>query len=244
MYRKTLFRLLASLAILAILPGCGLIDEFYLPTAQDTAQELYEAGQFAMQERNYGDAAEFFTKLKDRYPFSPYALQAELALGDAYFLDRDYDEAVTAYKEFESLHPRSEHMPYVLYQIGVASTKRFNSIDRPQDNIIEALDYFYRLRQEYPGTEYAKNAPTYIKKCRRYLAEHELYVADFYWQDKQYGPAWKRYSYVVENFQDLPEMSAYADRMAEIAYFEYQKNKSETKRVKQHGSWKEWFDWL
>ncbi len=230
--------------LLSLANGCTLIDRYFMEPPDDTAQELFENGQDAMAQKEYSNAAEYFQKLKDRYPFSPYTPQAELGLGDAYFLNEKYVESAGAYKEFEALHPRHEEMPYVLYQIGMSDYRQFASIDRPQQNITEALEYFYKLREMYPGSKYAEEAPNLIQKCRSFLADHELYVADFYWASERFGPAWQRYTHVVQNFQDVPKAAEYARQKAKLAYYEYQKQLAERERVKEHGSWKQWFDWL
>tara|TARA_B100000683_G_scaffold171753_1_gene165516 strand:- start:528 stop:1256 length:729 start_codon:yes stop_codon:yes gene_type:complete len=236
---------LVSVLALWLLSGCALIDSYFLPPPEDTAQELFEAGMDAMGEKEYGDAQEYFTKIKDRFPFSPFALKAELALGDAYFLDEDYLLALDAYKEFEALHPTNEDIPYILYQIGNSNYMLFESIDRRQENIKEGLEYFYRLQETYPGTKYADAASDLIVKSRRILAEHEVYVADFFWRTEQYGPAWHRYQYVVENFSDVPDLRDYARQRAEYSYFEYQKTLSEEERLRIQNSWKLWLKkWL
>lgn len=238
-------RLLATVLVLLLASGCVWLDKFFLPPAEDTAQELYEAGADAMGEKDYHSAQGYFSKLKDRFPFSPYALKAELALADAYFLDDQYLMALDNYKEFEALHPSNENIPYVLYQIGSANYKLFKSIDRRQENIKEGLEYFYRLQETYPDSKYAKAAKELIQKSRRILAEHEVYVADFFWRTEQYGPAWHRYQYVVENFSDVPDLRDYARRRAEYSYFEYQKTLSEDERLRIQGSWKLWLkEWL
>ncbi len=241
---KRAFRFLLLLALVFNLSACGVIDYFFLPKPEDTAQELYEAGVNSMKEKEYGNAADYFAKLKDRYPFSPYTLKAELSLGDAYFLDEKYIDASEAYKEFAALHPTNEEVPYVLYQIGLSNFNLFSSIDRPQNNISEALEYFYRVEEAYPDTEYARAAKKYITKCRRTLADHELYIADFFWRAKKYGSAWKRYAYVVRNFKDLPKVQKYAMKQAEMSYYEYQKTLSQEERERLQGSWKELLDWL
>jgi outer membrane protein assembly factor BamD len=236
--------LAAVLALSMALSGCGLIDYFFLPPPEDTAQELFEAGQDAMHDKNYDDAVEYFTKLKDRYPFSPFTPRAELALGDAYFLDEEYMLAVDAYKEFEALHPAAEETPYVLYQIGVCNYRQFESVDLPMNMVVDALEHFYRVEESYPGSKYAEAAKDYIVRCRKLLAEHELFIADFYWRTERYGSAWKRYQYVVDNFQDLPKITKYARKRAEYSYYEFQKTVSAEERARIYGSWKQWFDWL
>jgi outer membrane protein assembly factor BamD len=238
-------RLVVSLLFLWLASGCALIDSYFLPPPEDTAQELYEAGVDAMSAKDYGDAQKYFSRLKDRFPFSPFALKAELGLGDAYFLDEEYLLALDAYKEFEALHPSHESIPYVLYQIGSADFNLFRSIDRRQENVKEGLEYFYRLQETYPDSEYARAAADMVIRGRRILAEHEIYVADFFWRTGQYGPAWNRYQYVVENFSDVPDLRDYARKRAEYSYFEYQKTLSEEERLRIQGSWKLWLKkWL
>jgi len=238
-------RFLASILALVLVSGCVWLDNYFLPPAEDTAQELYEAGADAMAEKDYADAQDYFTKIKDRFPFSPYSLKAELGLADAYYLDEQYQMALDNYKEFEALHPSNENIPYVLYQIGNANYNLFKSIDRRQENIKEGLEYFYRLQETYPNSEYAKAAKDLILKSRRILAEHEVYVADFFWRTEQFGPAWHRYQYVVENFSDVPDLRDYARRRAEYSYFEYQKTLSEEERMRIQGSWLLWLKkWL
>lgn len=224
--------------------GCGVLDYFFLPVPEDTAQELYEIGVMSMEEKDYYTAIEYFTKLRDRFPFSPYTTQAELSLADAYFLDEDYRMAMQAYVDFESMHPRHEETPYVLYQIGVSAYKGFTAIDRPQNEIAEGLQYLYRLRESYPETEYAEAAIDYIDKCRRKLAERELFVADFYWRTEQYSSAWRRYQYVVDNFSDLQDIKDYAKARADMAYLKTQAGFSKKAREHREGTWKDWFEWL
>ncbi len=236
---------LVAIMALWLASGCALIDSYFLPPAEDTAQELYEAGMDAMGEKDYSDAQEYFNKLKDRFPFSPFTLKAELALGDAYFLDEDYLMALDAYKEFEALHPSNEDIPYVLFQIGNTNYHMFKSIDRRQENIKEGMEYFYRLEETYPNSEYAQAGRDLIVKSRRILAEHEVYVADFFWRTEQYGPAWHRYQFGVEKFSDVPDLRDYARKRAEYSYFEYQKTLSEDERQRLQGSWTRWLKkWL
>lgn len=156
------FRHLVLAMCLTLLSGCGIIDYFFLPPPEDTAQELYEGANDAMRDKNYSQAAEYYLKLKDNYPFSPYTVEAELALGDALFLNEKYPEAAEAYKDFESLHPRHEAIPYVLYQVGMADLKSFISVDRPTTAVQESIEYFSRLRETYPNSEYAQKADVEI----------------------------------------------------------------------------------
>ncbi len=226
------------------LSGCGIIDYFFLPPPEDTAQELFEGANDAMLAKDYDQAAKYYTKLKDNFPFSPYTLEAELSLGDAYFLDEDYPMAAEAYKEFETMHPRHEAVPYVLYQIGMSDIKSFISIDRPTNMVQEAIEYLTRLQDTYPNSEYAQQAPKAIAEGRRLLAEHELYMADVFWNMERYGSAWRRYSYIVDNFADVPLVHKHAQEKALAAYARYRETNSDETREIIEGTWKDWFQWL
>ena len=70
------------MAMLAGASGCGIIDMIYLPPAEDTAQEIFEAANDAMADKNYVRAVELYNKLRDAYTFSPYTVDAELSLAD------------------------------------------------------------------------------------------------------------------------------------------------------------------
>ncbi len=239
-----LLRTILLIATLSALPGCGIIDMVYLPPPEDTAQEIYESATDAMAEGNYVRAVELFNKLRDAYPFSPYITDAELALADAYYLDGEYDAAAEAYKDFESLHPRHAAIEYVLYQIGQSLQNQFRSIDRPTNELAEATAYYDRLLQQYPSTRYADAARQKKMECRKFMAEHELYIADMFWHMDHPGPAWHRYNYIVENFSDVPEVASHAASKAAVAYNDYVEQNNEERREAREGTWKDWFRWL
>ena len=242
--RKSMLRSLVLALSLFTLSGCGIIDMVYLPPPEDTAQEIFEAGNEAMSEKNYVRAAEFYIKLRDTFPFSPYTLEAELALADCYFLDKEYILAAEAYKDFESMHPRHEAIPYVLYQTGMSLLGQFLSIDRATTEVQEAYDYFNRLQQTYPDTPYAKNATEKMAECRKIMAEHELYIADVFWHMGKYGPAWRRYEFIAENYADVPDVTDHAREKAQAAYLYYREEQADEQRQLREGTWKNWFKWL
>ena len=230
--------------LVCTLAGCGVIDTLFLQPPQDTALELLQAGDMAMQEQDYDEAISLYTKLKDRYPFSPYSAQAEMRLADAYFLDERYAAAENAYKEFESLHPGHDDIAYVLFQIGLSNFKQFKSIDLPQDKVTEALQYFNRVARTYPQAPVAAEAEEYAKKCLRFQAEHEIFVADFYWRTERYLSAWKRYDFVHQKFPMFEDIHGYAGERSALSYFLYQRQMSEQERMDLQGSWKQLFEWL
>ena len=76
-----------------------------------SADSLIQEGMDAYQQKKFARAIEVFQTLKDRYPYSQYAILAELKLADSYYLNKDYELAATSYKDFERLHPANEVIP-------------------------------------------------------------------------------------------------------------------------------------
>jgi len=239
-------RLLTSCLFFSFLflTGCGIIDMIYLPPSEDTAQEIFEAANDAMGEKNYVRAVELYNKLRDTYPFSPYTIDAELSLADAYFLDEEYELAAETYKDFESLHPRHPSIPYVVYQIGMSLLNQFKSIDRATTILDEAYTYFKRVCEMYPDTPYVAGAKEKMQRCRKLMAEHELYIADVFWHMNKYGVAWKRYEYIINNFRDVPEIADHAKEKSLAAYHKHREKGAQEIRERREGSWKQWFKWL
>ncbi len=241
---KNFSRLACLLLLLSQITACGLIDAVYLPPSEDTASELFDSANIAMQAKQYVKAEELYGKLQAEFPFSPYAFEAELNLGDALFMQEKYLEAAHAYKAFEELHPRNQAIPYVLYQIGMSLKNTNVSADRTATEAQEAILFFERLIASYPASPYALQAPAEIIACKEILAERELYIASVFWNMGNSGAAYKRYMYVYENFPELPEIHAFAEQQAKASFLKYTEDLSEEERRKIHGSWHDYFRWL
>ena len=187
------------LVLLFFLTGCS----WFQTKEEKPAQELAGDGMEAFKKGKYDKAIESFQKIKDWYPFSKYAILAELKIADAHFNLKEYEEAVFAYEEFENLHPRNEAIPYVFYQIGRCYFDQIDTIDRDQTSSQKALGTFNRLIKQFPEDPYAARAREHIKKCIKTLAGHEFYVGLFYFKSKHYKAALKRFEAVLNKYPDV-----------------------------------------
>ncbi|MCD6184170.1 MAG: outer membrane protein assembly factor BamD [Deltaproteobacteria bacterium] len=183
-----------------ICSGCAL---FSSPKKEKSAQELADIGTKEFSKGNYSYAIKHFENLKDWYPFSNLAILAEMKIADSHYKLKDYEEAVLAYEQFESLHPRNEKIPYVLYQIARCYYDRVGTIDRDQTPARNALHAFNRLLKQFPETSYLGQSKVYIAKCLQSLAENEFYVGYFYFKSKQYKAALYRFKAVISDYPDV-----------------------------------------
>jgi len=182
----------------------GLFGCAWFQTKEEkTAKELAEAGMEAFKDKNYGKTIEAFEKLRDWYPFSEYAILAELKLGDAHYHRKEYEEAISAYEEFENLHPKNESVPYVVYQIGRCYFDRRQVIDRDQGITLKAVESLERLIRSYPDSPFARKAEGHLRICNKCLAEHEFYVGMFYYKTQHYKAALERFKTILTSYPDL-----------------------------------------
>ncbi|MFZ2444919.1 MAG: outer membrane protein assembly factor BamD [Syntrophobacteraceae bacterium] len=205
-----LSRFLPLVVALFILSGCGgaNLSEFYFgdlfgkgtSAIDKTAEQLAVDGTQKMQKKDYGGAVEAFKKLKEHYPYSKYAILAEMKLGDAYFYDKKYAEASMAYEEFVRLHPRNEVVPYILYQIGMSHFLAFTTVDRDPEETNIAMQAFQKVIQNFPKSEYAKKAEKQLFECKKRLISHEFQVARFYYIVKEYDAAKTRLDSMIQKY--------------------------------------------
>ena len=188
------------LLIIGGLTGCGFL---FGEKRTETAEELAEKGMEYFDDEDYYDALKAFSTLKERYPYSRYAILAELKVADAHFHRKEYAEAIAAYADFLQLHPKNDAIPYVLYQIGECYYKQLLSEDRDQTPTRLAISAFQRLLKEHPNSTYANTAKERIQDCRKLLAQHELYVATFYFKSELYEAALGRFEGLLASYKDV-----------------------------------------
>jgi outer membrane protein assembly factor BamD len=191
------------------LTGCSSVSMPSIPwptsaKPDPSAEALYEEGTRYLAEKRYLRAIDVLTRLKTDHPFSPQITDAELKIADAYYLNQQYPEAINALKEFQSLHPTNENIPFVLYRLGQAHLDQFTATDRDQKNTEIAKSYFENVIQNYPKSPYANEAREKLGKAVGYLAEHDFNIATFYLQHEKYPAARERFEEIVRKYRGTP----------------------------------------
>jgi outer membrane protein assembly factor BamD len=192
--------ILLAVMVLPAIAGCAWFGE---KQQERPAKELIRDGVAAFDDGNYHESLKHFEQLKDWYPFSKYAILAELKIGDANYRLHNYSEAIAAYEEFEQLHPRNEAIDYVIYQMGRCYYEQTDTIDRDQTAAKKAVEIFQRLAQSYPQSPYTLQSRSHVLNCFKKLAGHEFYVATFYYKNKRTKAALERFRAVVVKYPDV-----------------------------------------
>ncbi len=243
-YKPAFKRLALVLMALLLTSGCSSLSNMWDDLTgkkgseiEVLPQELAYQGMENLNAARYSTAIETFQTLKDRYPYSKYAILAELKIADAMFLREDYEDAHEAYGEFERLHPKNEATPYVIYQQGMCFFERMTGYDREQVSTVLAIQTFTRLVQTYPDSRYSAMAIARITEAQNSLAHHEFYVGEFYYKMKAYKAAVGRFVSLVRNYPDtgfhgraLEYIKTCRQKMAQVE--ENERLKEEKKRQK------------
>ncbi len=177
------------------------------------AQVLANEAETAYKDGNWDEAADLYQQLKDRYPYSRFALLADLRVGDAYYKAKRYDEAVLAFDDFIRLHPKNEGVPYAYYQMGMVYHSQMLTPDRDPTSARKAADAFQRLVRQYPKSEWAQKAYPRLKEALERQAANDMFVGDFYMRIKQFEAAIGRYKRVLTQY---PDVGLYGEAMAKI----------------------------
>ncbi|MHB8919683.1 MAG: outer membrane protein assembly factor BamD [Halothiobacillus sp.] len=182
---------------MALTSGCswfskGDKDKAELSDPTISAAQLYDEASSAMRRSDYGVAIKKFETLEGRYPFGAYTEQAQLEVAYAYYKYDEPDSAIAAADRYIQLHPQGKSVDYALYLKGLANMDRgdslINKIAKPnlayrdQSILQNAYAAFAELVSRFPDSKYVNDASVRLVKIRDYLAQHEIYVADYYMQ--------------------------------------------------------------
>jgi tol-pal system protein YbgF len=110
----------------------------------------YEAAMALFDARNYKAAANALSDFVRRYPASSYASNAQYRLGNAYYLQLDYKNAIAAQEVVASTYKDSAKAPDALLNIASSYTEL-----KDKKNAKKTLQ---QLVSKYPGTPAAATA--------------------------------------------------------------------------------------
>ncbi|HRH80414.1 MAG TPA: outer membrane protein assembly factor BamD [Thiobacillaceae bacterium] len=203
-----------TLFLALTLSACGLLPEQIDETKSWSASRLYTSAKEAVNEANYERAIQLFEKLEARYPYGPYAQQAQLEVAYAYYKDNEPISAMAACDRFIKLHPSHPHVDYAYYLKGLANfledqglLARFGDQDMSERDpraAREAYEAFKELVDRFPNSKYTEDAAARMRYLVNALAAHEVHVARYYFKRGAYVAAVNRGKYVVEHYQRTP----------------------------------------
>lgn len=183
--------------------------------AQQQVQDLYNRGKKAMDRGNYAFAIDYYRALEASYPYGELTEQAKLDMIFAFDKSGQADRAVEMADNFISLYPTHKNVDYAYYMKGVANFEkkagRFDRFIKGGSKAIrdpksyrDSEEAFIELVERYPDSVYTEDANQRLVYIRNSLAERELAVANFYYDNTTYVAALSRAKTIVYQYETTP----------------------------------------
>jgi tol-pal system protein YbgF len=131
------------------------------PPMPTTPDGLYAEAEKRLQARQYQEARRLFEAFVTRYAADARAPRAQYNIGEAYWAENRYSNAIGAYTKVVDNFPKSDAVPDAMYKNGLA----FHALKYCSD----ARVYFTELLKRYPKTSWKKDANEELRKLTKDL---------------------------------------------------------------------------
>lgn len=187
--------------------GSGEAEVVYASDAEGNIAK----GEAAMESKNYAEAARYFEYVKTKYPFLEVAKMAELKLGDADFERDRFAEARDRYQNFVRLHPTHARVDYAAFRAALTHYKEIPSeffllppaSEKDQVEVRNSLNAMVDFTRTYTDSALIPDAKKIIVEVKRRLADHEMYVAEFYAKRDRWPAVVTRLSNVARQYEGI-----------------------------------------
>jgi outer membrane protein assembly factor BamD len=211
-------KILTAFALAAVatglLTGCAASTDPSEVYKDESPKQIYQRGKTALEDKSYTEAIKRFEALDVQYPYGAETESAQLYIIYAYYMKEDFALSAAAAERFIRIHPTSPHVDYAYFMRGLADyyqnlgvIERFFSVDlatRDLTQIQKSYNDFKALVTQFPSSKYAPDAQQYLVYLRNIMADHELDVAQYYYDRKAYIAAANRAGDVVQHYQGAP----------------------------------------
>lgn len=187
-------------------------DEIAVPEAE----VLYNRAVDALNARRYGTSAAQFDQVEQNYPYSSWAVNAQLMQGYAEYLQSKYTQAIATLDRFIQLHPSHRDISYAYYLRALAFYEQIADVQRDQRATQDAMGALQEVVNRFPDSAYGRDARLKIDLARDHLAGKEMEVGRYYLNQKLYPAAINRFQRVVEEFQTTNHAAEALHRLTEI----------------------------
>ena len=187
------------ICISIFLSGCGISNPFDDNIPYKTR---FDDGLAFFEEEKYVKSSQQFNIIVERASHTDLGDDALFFLAESYFLNEDYDLALI---EFEKLVSRMGFSPYIeksRWRICETLMLLSPNFYHDQDSSLKAITQIQEFLDDFPNSEYSKDADKLINELRTRLAEKNMETGKLYIKLKAYDSAMTSYEVVVNEYYD------------------------------------------
>lgn len=185
----------------------------------ETPQIAYTKAVDAFRNKNYGKAADLFSKVVYEFPYYDGARKAVVMEVYSYYLDHDYDSMIVTVDNFLKTYPTASEVSYMYYMKALGLYEQISSPYRDQNMTLKAKEALERLINRFPGTKYSSDAKIKLDLVEDHLAAQEMIVGRYYLNRGELLSAIKRFDVVVKKYSTTSHSEEALYRLFEIYIF-------------------------
>ncbi len=210
-------KLVGSLVLVAFLAACGGGNKKAsdLPLEDFTAEQIYERGEYELNQKRYDDAADFFSEAERLYPYSEWAQRALIMTAFSNHKGQNYEESRAAAQRYLDVYPAEEDAAYAQYLLALSYYDQIDEIGRDQGLTFQALQSLREVIEKYPDSDYARSAILKFELAFDHLAAKEMEIGRYYLRRDHFPAAINRFRVVVEDFQTTSHTAEALHRLVE-----------------------------
>lgn len=209
---------LGLVLLLPLLAGCGSSKDENADANAPVApvEDLYNNGIDALNAQRYDSANDQFNLVEQNYPYSSWAVNAQLMQGYTQYLQNHYTDAIGTLDRFIQLHPAYRNIAYAYYLRALCYYEQIADIQRDQRGTQLAMNALQDVVNRFPDSAYARDARLKIDLCNDHLAGKEMEIGRWYESQHLYEAAIGRFQRVVDDFQTTNHVPEALHRLTEI----------------------------
>ena len=121
-------------------------------------EKAYSAAYQSFKEGNYDKARTEFQNLLAAYPDSEYSDNAQFWIGECYFFEKKYEQAILEYEKVAKNYPSGSKVPYALLKQGLSFLKLG---DKTSAKLL-----LQQVIKDYPNTNQARIARSKLQEIK------------------------------------------------------------------------------
>jgi len=187
----------------------------------DIELQVLQSYKEGMKELENGDAlfaAKKFNEVEILFPQSEWASKSTLMAAYAYYSQDYYFDAAEELKIFFKKYPNHPNSDYATYLMAMTYYEQIVDEKKDLNSITMAMEYFQKVVNKYPNTDYAIDANFKIDLITDILASKEMYLGRYYFERKKWIAAINRFRYVIDNYDTTIYTEEALHRLVEIHY--------------------------
>src|SRR6185312_199503 len=219
---------LAALGSLVLLGGCQTLSsampwsgksediEEKVDYTKVPPERIYNEGVDALNQQRYVAANNQFDAVEQYYPYSSWAVNAQLMQGYTQYLQNHYTESIGTLDRFIQLHPAHRDIAYAYFLRALNYYEQIADIQRDQKGTELAMAALQEVVNRFPDSAYARDARLKVDLARDHLAGKEMEVGRWYENQHLYEAAIGRFQRVVDDYQTTNHVPEALHRLTEI----------------------------